>query len=91
MKVLVINSGSSSIKYQLINMETYEVLTKGLLERIGIDNSILKFLVHGEKKEIKKDIKDHEEGINLIVKCIINKKDGIIYRNPSKRSDIIKD
>ena len=50
MKVLVINCGSSSLKYQLINMENEEVLTKGLVERIGIEGSILTQKTPGKEK-----------------------------------------
>lgn len=49
MKILVINCGSSSLKYQLINMETEEVLAKGLVERIGIEGSILTQKVEGRE------------------------------------------
>jgi len=78
MKVLVINSGSSSIKFQFINMETYDVLAKGLLERIGLDGSQLNYKVGDQKKVIDIPIKDHEEGINLIVKYLTDPKDGVI-------------
>jgi acetate kinase len=78
MKVLVINSGSSSIKFQLINMENIDVLAKGLLERIGLEGSCLTYK-HGEhKKKIETDINDHEEGVNLIVKCLTDPNDGVI-------------
>ena len=50
MKVLVINCGSSSLKYQLINMENEEVLAQGLVERIGINGSILTQKISGKEK-----------------------------------------
>ncbi len=78
MKVLVINSGSSSIKFQLINMETNEVPARGLLERIGLEGSQLKYYRFEEKHVIKTPIKNHDEGINLIVKELTDEKDGVI-------------
>ena len=54
MKILVLNCGSSSIKYQLFNIETKEVLAKGGIEKIGLEDSFLKFnLPNGEKETIK--------------------------------------
>ena len=52
MKILVVNCGSSSLKYQLIDMETEEVMAKGYLERIGLEDSFLTHTVNGEKHKI---------------------------------------
>lgn len=70
MKILVINSGSSSIKFQLINMKSSEVLIKGLAERIGIDHSRLKYSVGERKEVVEQSIPNHRDGISLIVKTI---------------------
>lgn len=78
MKVLVINSGSSSIKFQLINMEKQQVLARGLLERIGIKGSVLNYYKDSEKKVIEAAISNHEEGIKLIVDYLTDPKDGVI-------------
>ncbi len=78
MIVLVINSGSSSIKFQLINMETMDVLAKGLLERIGLDGSQLNYSKGTQKKVIDMPIKNHEQGINLIVDYLTDPQDGVI-------------
>jgi len=78
MKVLVINSGSSSIKFQLINMESGNVLAKGLLERIGLEGSQLVYKRGEEKKVDKTTIKDHEQGVDLIVHYLTSSKDGVI-------------
>ena len=67
MKVLVVNCGSSSIKYQLINMENEEVMAKGYLEKIGLPDSFLTHKVNGEKYRIEKVITNHEEGIKLVL------------------------
>ena len=56
MKILVVNCGSSSLKYQLIDMETEEVMAKGYLERIGLGESFLTHTVNGEKHRIEKEI-----------------------------------
>ena len=78
MKILVINSGSSSIKFQLINMESNQVLAKGLLERIGIKGSVLTYY-QGERKHVsERDIPNHEEGINLIVSNLTDAEAGVI-------------
>jgi acetate kinase len=78
MKILVINCGSSSIKFQLINMETGTVLAKGLLERIGIKGSVLNYY-QGEKKHvITRDVADHEEGIQVIVSHLTGAATGVI-------------
>lgn len=78
MKVLVINSGSSSIKFQFINMATQEVLAKGLLERIGLDGSRIKYQRNGEKKVIEQPIKNHKDGIDIIVTRLTDPQDGVI-------------
>lgn len=78
MKILVINSGSSSIKFQLINMENLQVLAKGLLERIGIKGSVLNYYQSERKRVIERDIPNHEQGINLIVSNLIDAEAGVI-------------
>ena len=78
MKVLVINSGSSSIKYQLINMENESVLAKGLVERIGIEGSRLEQEVAGEEFEIEKEISDHEVGMELVINTLTDDDKGVI-------------
>jgi len=78
MKVLVINSGSSSIKFQLISMGKQLVLAKGLLERIGIKGSILNYSKGEQKIVVEHDIANHEEGINLIVKYLTDPESGVI-------------
>ena len=78
MKVLVINSGSSSIKFQLINMEKEYALAKGLLERIGIKGSKLNYYKGEEKKVIETSISNHKEGVKLIVDYLTDPKEGVI-------------
>jgi len=78
MKILVINSGSSSIKFQLISMGKQQVLAKGLLERIAIKGSILNYYKGEQKMVVEQDIANHEEGINLIVKYLTDSETGVV-------------
>lgn len=78
MKNLVINCGSSSLKYQLIDMNNEEVLCQGLVERIGIEGSILTHKINGEKYEFKDYLKDHKDAINLVLKTILSEECGAI-------------
>ena len=61
MKILVVNCGSSSLKYQIIDMENEKVLAKGNFERIGEQESFLTHKVNGEKYVIKEPVMNHEE------------------------------
>ena len=72
MKILVLNCGSSSLKYQLINMENEEVLASGKYERIGEDEAFITHKVNGKKIEIKHPAKTHEEAIDFTLKQLIH-------------------
>ena len=74
MKVLVLNCGSSSLKYQLIDMENEEVLCKGLVERIGIDGSILKHEKEGldGKHLVEQPMKDHKDAIGHVLSAVVD-------------------
>lgn len=79
MNILVINCGSSSLKYQLIDMEKEEVLAKGLVERIGIDGSRIKHEVKDkEKKVIEVELPDHKAALDLVIKSIVDPEIGAI-------------
>ena len=79
MKVLVVNCGSSSIKYQLINMDGERVLAKGLIERIGMEGSVLKHTPEGKYTvDINTDVPSHAVGIKLVVQALTNKDYGVI-------------
>lgn len=78
MKVLVINCGSSSLKYQLFDMTDESVLCKGLVERIGIEGSKLTHKVNGEKLVVEKTMKDHTEAINHVFDALLDEKYGVI-------------
>ena len=79
MNVLVINCGSSSLKYQLINMDDESVLAKGLVERIGIEGSVLKHEKTGlDKVVIEEVLKDHKDAINLVLKTLVDANYGAV-------------
>ena len=79
MKVLVINAGSSSLKYQLIDMDTEAVMAKGLCERIGIDGSKLNHTPNGKDKVvIEKNMKDHSDAIAMVLDALTDKDHGVI-------------
>ncbi len=78
MKVLVLNSGSSSLKYQVIDMETEETLAKGYFERIGQSNSFLTHKVKDEKHKFEHYAKDHEQAIKFVLSRIMHKQYGVI-------------
>ena len=79
MKILVINCGSSSLKYQLINSDSGEVLAKGLCERIGIEGGNLEYKKgDGEKTSTKVDMPDHSVAVDLVIKKLTDSKDGVI-------------
>ena len=79
MKVLVINCGSFSLKYQLIDMATEESLAQGLVERIGIEGSVLTQKVEGKDKYIvKEQMKDHKDAIRLVLAALVDENNGVI-------------
>ena len=79
MKILVINAGSSSLKYQLIDMESKKVMAKGLCERIGIDGSRLNHTpAGGDKVVIEKPMPTHAEAIRMVIDALTDKAHGVI-------------
>ena len=78
MKVLVINCGSSSLKYQLFDMTDESVLCKGLVERIGIEGSKLTHKVNGEKLVVEEPMKDHTEAVAHVFDALVDKDNGVI-------------
>ena len=77
--ILVINAGSSSLKYQLIDIDTETVIAKGLCERIGIDGSMLTYKpASGDKVEIQKDMPNHEVAIKMVLDILTDAKVGVI-------------
>ncbi len=79
MKILVINAGSSSLKYQLIDMSSDEVLAKGLVERIGIEGSKIKQTSNaGKVFEAVTVMDNHEDAVEMVKKALLDKEYGVI-------------
>ena len=79
MKILVLNCGSSSIKYKLYDMDGEKVLAQGGVERIGLDEAFIKVkLADGSKKQIMADLPTHKEGVQLVFKCLLDPELGAI-------------
>ncbi len=77
--VLVINAGSSSLKYQLIDMENADVIAKGLVERIGIDGSVIKHKPAGKDKvEIATPMKDHNDAMKQVIAALTDPVHGVV-------------
>ena len=79
MKILVLNCGSSSLKYQLIDMDDESVMAKGLVDRIGLNDSLLSHKPTGKDKyEVKADIKDHDIAIKMVFDALVDPEHGVI-------------
>ena len=79
MKILVMNCGSSSLKFQLIDAETEEVLAKGLCERIGIEGSRLVYTpAAGEKQVFESPMPDHREAVRMVLDALTDKEYGVV-------------
>lgn len=78
MKILILNAGSSSLKYQVIDMETEEMLVKGYFERIGQSNSFLTHKVNGVKHKFEHQAKNHEQAIKFVLNRLTNEHYGVI-------------
>ena len=78
MKILVLNSGSSSLKYQVIDMDTEKRLVKGYFERIGQQNSFLTHNVNGIKHKFEKHVENHEQALEFIFDRLTNDHYGVI-------------
>ena len=73
MKLLAINSGSSTIKFRLYNMPEEEVIMKGSFEQIGSKDSFYLLKMNGVKEEVKTELKDHQDAVNLLLKLLVDK------------------
>lgn len=70
-KVMAVNAGSSSLKFQLFNMPSEEVITSGIVERIGLDEGIFTIKYNGEKKTTKCPIPDHQVAVDMLLKALV--------------------
>lgn len=79
MKIFVVNTGSSSLKYQLINTEGEKVISKGIVERIGEEGSVMSYTNNGgEKQKIVRAVKNHSEAMKLVFEVLSDKENGVI-------------
>ena len=78
MKILVLNCGSSSLKYQLIDVDTQSVLTKGLLERIGLEQGVFSYTCKGEKHTVECPIHNHTDGLRMVMEALVSHETGVI-------------
>ncbi|MDD2484751.1 MAG: acetate kinase, partial [Eubacteriales bacterium] len=79
MKVLVVNCGSSSLKYQVLEMDDASLLAKGLVERIGIDGSVIKHEKTGMDKFVKETpMKNHTEAIGHVLEALMDAEYGVV-------------
>ncbi|MCD4706979.1 MAG: acetate kinase [Candidatus Sabulitectum sp.] len=78
MKILVINSGSSSIKFQIIDRDSEEMVASGLLERIGISDGRMKYKCGEKKIVVDKPIPDHETGLDMVLTTIVDPEIGAV-------------
>ena len=78
MKILVVNAGSSSLKYQLFDMDGEKVLAKGNCEKIGIQGSFIKYKANGIEKVFEGNLNDHTEALSKVFEILTNKEYGVI-------------
>ena len=78
MKILIVNAGSSSLKYQLINMDNEATIAQGMMERIGIEGGKLTQKANGEKRVIMSDMQDHLDAVAMMIQVLTDKDYGVI-------------
>ncbi len=78
MKILVINAGSSSLKYQLLNMDSGDIMAKGLVERIGIDGKLKHNPIGKDAYEVDQKMNDHQDAIKAVLDALTDKEHGVI-------------
>lgn len=78
MKILVVNAGSSSLKYQVFDMENEKVIAKGNCEKIGIKGSFIKYKANGTEKVFEGDLNNHTEALNKVLDALVNSEYGVV-------------
>ena len=78
MKILVINAGSSSLKYQLLDMETEKVVAKGNCERVGLTEPFITYKANGQSYKFDNGAKDHKDAVEKVLAILANKEYGVI-------------
>ncbi|NCC54360.1 MAG: acetate kinase, partial [Erysipelotrichia bacterium] len=72
MKILAVNAGSSSLKFQLLDMPSEHEIASGIVERIGYDNAIISFKINGEKIKTTQEILNHGVAVDLVMKGLLS-------------------
>ena len=80
MKILVINAGSSSLKYQLLDMETEKVVAKGNCERVGLTEPFITYKANGQSYKFDNGAKDHKDAVEKVLAILANKEYGVIAK-----------
>jgi len=78
MKILVVNAGSSSLKYQVFDMETEKVIAKGNCEKIGINGSFIKYKANGVEKVFEGNLQNHTESLEKVLNILVNEEYGVV-------------
>lgn len=78
MKVLVINAGSSSLKYQLLDMDNEKLIAKGNCEKIGLEGSTISLKVNGEQKVFDVELKNHDQAMENVLKILLDKENNVL-------------
>lgn len=78
MKILVVNAGSSSLKYQVFDMENEKVIAKGNCEKIGINGSFIKYKANGVEKVFEGNLQNHTEALNIVLNALVNPEYGVV-------------
>ncbi len=78
MKILVVNAGSSSLKYQVFDMENEKVIAKGNCEKIGINGSFIKYKANGIEKVFEGNLNNHTEALNKVLSVLVNEEYGVV-------------
>ena len=78
MKILVVNAGSSSLKYQVFDMENESVIAKGNCEKIGINGSFIKYKANGVEKVFEGNLQNHTEALDIVLKALVNPEYGVV-------------
>ena len=80
MKILVLNSGSSSVKYQFVNVDDQSFLAKGLIDRIGMSDSVVTHERYdGDKVKMSAEVLDHQTAIEYVLAVLLSKNHGVIH------------
>ena len=87
-KIMAVNAGSSSLKFQLFEMPSEDVLTSGVVERIGFKDGIFTIKVNGEKVTTTQAIIDHKVAVELVLEALTDAKHGVFSIHPRPAQNV---